>query len=140
MTGRDMHTYDRHKPDDSYRDLCHIEQIKAASLAHAVNKLIAKVGQKEKVLVICSVHHMAFGYGMPSTIWKENPGLEEQTIMLHTRKAGLDMDFDRDEFKNNRSRFIQIYGPNAPPSALTFVYEKKKRQKEPSKEVEKKIL
>jgi hypothetical protein len=70
MTGRDMHTYDRNKPSDSYRDLCNIEHIKAASVAHAVNKLMAKIGRNEKVLVICAAHHMAFGYGMPQRIWK----------------------------------------------------------------------
>jgi uncharacterized protein (DUF169 family) len=46
--------------------------------------------------------------------------------MIHTRKATSDLDFDREEFKNNRARFIQIYGPNAPPAAIKFVYEKKK--------------
>jgi hypothetical protein len=67
-----------------------VQVIKDASMANRVNTVLKKANEKDKLLIVCSAGHVAYGFGIPERIWKLHPKLKEQSIILLTREAGAE--------------------------------------------------
>jgi hypothetical protein len=85
VTGRDMFD-DSIAPSNEYKDFFKEQIFRNISTAHKIFETIKKEEPGDKFLVFCGMGDMAFGFGIPEKLWKQDIGLVDQTFLVYSNR------------------------------------------------------